>query len=228
MGALRVVNRASVVNLIVHGIGPTTRELDPGEDTTWVNVNQFEQVLDAVVGRDDVLLTFDDGNASDVEIALPRLLERGLTAEFFVLAGVLGQPGKLDPDGVRELRKAGMAIGSHGWAHRDWRRLDARQAVEEITEAPEVLAELAGHPVSRVAIPFGSYDRHVLRRLRQAKMTRVYTSDGGRANPDSWLQARNSLRHDIDARWIRRVLDRPSLPTRARKLAARTVKRLRG
>jgi len=193
-----------------------------------VNVNQFEQVLDAVVGRDDVLLTFDDGNASDVEIALPRLLERGLTAEFFVLAGVLGQPGKLDPDGVRELRKAGMAIGSHGWAHRDWRRLDARQAVEEITEAPEVLAELAGHPVSRVAIPFGSYDRHVLRRLRQAKMTRVYTSDGGRANPDSWLQARNSLRHDIDARWIRRVLDRPSLPTRARKLAARTVKRLRG
>jgi Predicted xylanase/chitin deacetylase len=228
VGALRVVNRASVVNLIVHGIGPTTRELDPGEDTTWVNVNQFEQVLDAVVGRDDVLLTFDDGNASDVEIALPRLLERGLTAEFFVLAGVLGQPGKLDPDGVRELRKAGMAIGSHGWAHRDWRRLDARQAVEEITEAPEVLAELAGHPVSRVAIPFGSYDRHVLRRLRQAKMTRVYTSDGGRANPDSWLQARNSLRHDIDARWIRRVLDRPSLPTRARKLAARTVKRLRG
>lgn len=229
MGALRVVNRASVVNLIVHGIGPTTRELDPGEDTTWVNVNQFEQVLDAVVGRDDVRLTFDDGNASDVEIALPRLLERGLTAEFFVLAGLLDQPGKLDPDGVRELRKAGMAIGSHGWAHRDWRRLDARQVAEEITEAPEVLAELAGHPVSRVAIPFGSYDRHVLRLLRQAKMTQVYTSDGGRTRPDSWLQARNSLHHDIDAGWVKRVLDgRPSLPVRARKLAARTVKRLRG
>ncbi len=86
-----------------------------------------------------------------------------------------------------------------------------------------------GEPVSRVAIPFGSYDRHVLRRLRQAKVSRAYTSDGGRAKPDAWLQPRNSLRHDLDAAWIRRVLNgSPSLHVRARRLAARTVKRLRG
>ena len=78
------------MNLTVHGIGPTDRALDPGEDQTWVSVAQFEQVLDAAVGRPDVRITFDDGNASDVEIGLPRLLERGLKAEFFVLAGLLG------------------------------------------------------------------------------------------------------------------------------------------
>jgi peptidoglycan/xylan/chitin deacetylase (PgdA/CDA1 family) len=219
----------SVVNLTVHGIGPTRRELDPGEDATWIAVDQLERVLDAVADRGDVRLTFDDGNASDVEIALPRLLERGLTAEFFVLAGLLGQPGRLDADSVRELVGKGMTIGSHGWAHRDWRRVDTEQATEEIAEAQRVLAKLTGEPVSRVAIPFGSYDRHVLRRLRQAKVSRAYTSDGGRARPDAWLQARNSLRHDLDAAWIRRVLNgSPPLHVRARKLAARTVKRLRG
>jgi peptidoglycan/xylan/chitin deacetylase (PgdA/CDA1 family) len=219
----------SVVNLTVHGIGPTSRELDPGEDVTWVSVEQFEQVLDAVAGREDVRITFDDGNASDLEIALPRLLDRGLTAEFFVLAGLLGEPGRLDRDGVRELVRAGMRIGSHGWAHRDWRRLGAGEITEEMSDATRVLAELSGQPVSRVAIPFGSYDRHVLRRLREARVARAYTSDGGRAKPESWLQQRNSVRHDLDAGWTRRVLDgTPSLPARARGVAARTVKRTRG
>ncbi|MEV8637376.1 polysaccharide deacetylase family protein [Streptosporangium sp. NPDC051023] len=219
----------SVVNLTVHGIGPTNRELDPGEDTTWVSVEQFEQVLDAVVGRQDVRITFDDGNASDLEIALPRLLERGLTAEFFVLAGLLGQPGRLEESGVRQLLSAGMRIGSHGWAHRDWRKMDTEQAVQEIVDANRFLGELTGQPVSRVAIPFGSYDRHVLGRLRQAKVTRAYTSDGGRAKPGSWLQPRNSLRHDIDATWANRVMDgTPPLPLRARRIASRTFKRVRG
>jgi peptidoglycan/xylan/chitin deacetylase (PgdA/CDA1 family) len=229
VGALRVVIPTSVVNLTVHGIGTPVRELEPGEDLAWVSIEQFEAVLDAAVGRPDVRITFDDGNASDLEIALPRLLERGLTAEFFVPAGLLGQPGRLDEDGVRELCKAGMAIGSHGWAHRDWRRLNPDQVREEMVEAHRVLDGLAAQPVSRVSIPFGSYDRHVLRRLRQAKVTRAYTSDGGRARHSSWLQARNSLRSDVDAAWIRWVVQgAPSLPARARQLAARSVKRMRG
>ncbi|MEV5412341.1 polysaccharide deacetylase family protein [Thermopolyspora sp. NPDC052614] len=219
----------SVVNLTVHGIGPPARPFDPGEQDTWVTVEQFEQVLDAVTGRTDVRLTFDDGNASDVEIALPRLRARGLTAEFFVLAGLLGEPGRLDEDGVRELVRAGMPVGSHGWAHRDWRRLDPGQTSQELGDAHRLLTKLTGRPVTRVAIPFGSYDRHVLRRLRLAGVTRAYTSDGGPARPGSWLQARTSLRHDLDADWTRRVLDeRPSPIRRARALAARTVKRLRG
>lgn len=227
--ALRLVIPSSIVIINVHGIGTPARQLDPGEDIAWVSVEQFEAVLDAVVGRTDVRLTFDDGNASDVEIALPRLLERNLTAEFFVLAGLLGQPGRLDEDGVRELCKAGMSVASHGWAHRDWRRLTPDEAREELVEAPRVLEELVGQPVSRASIPFGSYDRHVLRRLRQARVTRAYTSDGGRARRGQWLQARNSLRHDVNAAWIGRVVDNaPPLPARARQLAARTVKRIRG
>jgi hypothetical protein len=35
-----------------------------------VSVAQFEQVLDAVAERSDVRISFDDGNASDVEVAL--------------------------------------------------------------------------------------------------------------------------------------------------------------
>ncbi|MFC5833690.1 polysaccharide deacetylase family protein [Nonomuraea insulae] len=221
--------RDSIITMTVHGIGPAVRPLDPGEDRTWVSVEQFEHVLDTVVERDDVRITFDDGNASDIEIALPRLLERGLRAEFFVLAGLLGERGRLAEADVRELVKAGMRVGSHGWAHRDWRKIDHRQAVEELDAAHQRISRLSGHPVTRVAIPFGSYDRHVLRRLRQAGVTRAYTSNGDRARPDAWLQDRYTLWHDLDAKWTRQVLDgSPSLALRARKTAGRAYKRWRG
>jgi peptidoglycan/xylan/chitin deacetylase (PgdA/CDA1 family) len=228
-GAVLVATPASIVNLTVHGIGTPTRKLDPDEDGVWVTLEQFEEVLDAVVGRSDVRVTFDDGNSSDLEIALPHLLKRGLTGQFFVAAGLLGRPGRLDREDVRELVDAGMSIGSHGWAHCDWRRLAPGQEREELVEAHRLLTELAGSPISEVSVPFGSYDRHVLRRLRDARLTRVYTSDGGRARPDSWLQARTSLRSDVDSGWISQVLDEtPSLPRRARQIAARPLKRLRG
>jgi peptidoglycan/xylan/chitin deacetylase (PgdA/CDA1 family) len=218
-----------VVNLTVHGIGPIERELEPGEDLVWVTIEQFERVLDAVVGRDDVRIMFDDGNASDVDIALPRLVKRGLKAEFFILAGRLGEAGRVGRGGVRDLLRAGMTVGSHGWAHRDWRKISPEEAEEEISEANQVIAELTGEPVSRVAIPYGSYDRHVLYRLRRARLATVYTSDGGRRRANSWLQPRNSLRHDLDDAWISEVLDfAPPLPRRARLAAARTAKRLRG
>jgi peptidoglycan/xylan/chitin deacetylase (PgdA/CDA1 family) len=193
----------------------------------WVSTKQFEQMLDAVVGRTDVRITFDDGNASDVEVALPRLLARGMHAEFFLLAGMLGQPERVDLRGIRALVDAGMSIGSHGWSHRNWRRLDDRQAVEEMHDAHRLLGEITGKEVSRVAVPFGSYDRRVLRRLRTAGVTRVYTSDGGRARAGSWLQPRNSLRHDMDAEWLARVLDTDPVVTQARNCGVRVIKRVR-
>jgi peptidoglycan/xylan/chitin deacetylase (PgdA/CDA1 family) len=194
------------VNLAMHGIGRPARQLEPGENEHWVTVEQFERVLDAVQGCAHVHLTFDDGNESDVEIALPRLVERGLAAEFFPLAGRLGQRGYLDCDGLRELARAGMEIGSHGWEPRDWRRLDDRHARRELADAPKLLGELCGRPVRRFSLPFGAYDRRVLARLRQAGATRVYTSDGGAASRDGWLQARTELRYDLDQRWLDGVL----------------------
>jgi peptidoglycan/xylan/chitin deacetylase (PgdA/CDA1 family) len=218
----------TVINLTVHGVGVAARSLDPGEDRIWVSLDQFERVIDAVANRPDVHLTFDDSNESDVTLALPRLLERGIRAEFFVLAGLLGRAGRLDASGVTTLVAAGMSIGSHGWAHRDWRRVNDREAHEEFVEAARVLGGLIGGPVSRVAIPFGSYDRHVLRRLRHVGATQVYSGDGGWARSTSWLQARTSLPHNLDAAWVSRVLAPGTPAQRARRLVARNMKRWRG
>jgi len=79
-----------------HGIGEPPRALARDEGKVWLSNEGFVALLDAVAERDDVRLTFDDGNASDVEHALPALRARGLRATFFVVAGRLGTSGFID------------------------------------------------------------------------------------------------------------------------------------
>lgn len=181
------------VNLTFHGIGPHTRRVEPGEDHVWVTSERFTSMLDTVAGRDDVSITFDDGNTSDVQHALPALHRRGLTATFFVVAGRLGEPGFLSEDDVRLLAAEGMTIGSHGMHHRSWRKLGDEQLEEELAAARKRLEGVVRRPVLDAACPFGAYDRRVLRGLRRYGYRRVFTSDGGSARSDRWLQARNSL-----------------------------------
>src|SRR4051794_34444946 len=118
-----------VLNICFHGVGEPQREMEPGEDVYWVTAARFEAILDEVTGWPvPVRLSFDDGNASDVEIGLPALAERGLSAEFFLLAGRLDTPGSVSSAGAAKLRSTGMTVGSHGLAHRSWRGLGAGES----------------------------------------------------------------------------------------------------
>ncbi len=179
--------------LTFHGIGEPGRELGPGEADVWVSHAQFLALLDRIAGRDDVRITFDDGNASDVELGLPALADRGLFATFFIVAGRLGVPRFLDEAGLRALTAAGMEVGSHGMRHRPWRGLDDRALHEELVEAKTVLEGVIDRPVTRAGCPFGAYDRRVLRAARGAGFQHVYTSDRGTARTADFLQSRNSI-----------------------------------
>jgi len=209
------------INLTFHGIGEPPRPLEPGECSVWLTHEQFLTVLDQAACRENVAITVDDGNASDLVHVLPALRERGLTATFFVVAERLGKPHFLDEDGVRALAAAGMEIGCHGLRHRRWRGLDVLALHEELIDAKIILEGVVGRPVTRAACPFGSYDRRVLRAARGCGYERVYTSDRGTAHPDEFLQARNSVGDGDDAGLFDRI---SRLETPAHRAVRRRVK----
>jgi peptidoglycan/xylan/chitin deacetylase (PgdA/CDA1 family) len=218
----------SVVNVCFHGVGTPQRELEPGEDTYWISEAAYRDILDELATWPDVQISFDDGNASDVEIGLPGLVERGLTAQFFLLAGRLDQPGSVSSDGVRQLRASGMTVGSHGMRHRSWRGLTPQERVEEFVTARDRLAEVARAPVTLAACPLGRYDRQVLRELRTHGYATVYTSDRRTARAGTWLQPRYSVRKGDTARSLReQVRTAPPLARRARNTAVGVIKRWR-
>ena len=219
---------ATVTNVCFHGIGTPARDLEPREQSYWVGRDAFLEILDALVGHPEVRISFDDGNASDLEIALPALVQRGLTATFFVLAGRLEARGSLTTEHVRELGRAGMAIGTHGMEHRSWRRMTPGESRVELVEAREVLAEVAHRVVTDAALPLGLYDRRLLADLRRHGYQRVFTSDRDKAGEGSWLQPRYSIvSTDTASSVLSVVQDRRGIAQRTERRLARTVKRLR-
>lgn len=219
---------STVTNICFHGVGTPDRELEPGEASYWVTQDSFKRILDELVDRPGVRISFDDGNASDVERGLPALQERGLSATFFILAGRLENRGSLALDQVRELVAAGMQVGSHGMHHRSWRAMSSEDSEVELVEAREMLSEATGRPVTDAALPLGCYDRRLLADLRRQGYQRIYTSDRAPTKETAWLQPRFSVTAaDTVASVHSMMLDRPSLIRRAERRAARTAKSLR-
>ena len=219
---------AMVLNICFHGIGTPERDMEPGEDVYWIDADRYLRILDEIATWPSIQISFDDGNASDTQIGLPALLERGLTAQFFLLAGRFGSKGSLAVDDARELAGRGMAIGTHGMSHRPWRGMDQATRKAELIEARQQLEQAAGCAVTDAACPLGRYDRRLLSDLRGLGYRRVYTSDRQAARVGRWLQPRFSVRRNDTPELLRAaVLSRPSLAQRARPAAAGLVKRLR-
>ena len=218
--------------LSLHGIGSPHDGVSVDESFFWITRQTFTTLLDDIVSTPPpdipIIITFDDGNASDAVIALPELAERGLKATFFVCAGRIGAANYLDHIALAELIAAGMQIGTHGKDHRNWRQVDDSTLDAELGDARRRIEDACGMAVTKAAIPFGAYDRRLLQRLRRERFECIYTSDRGLAESDAWLKPRDT----VDRTWletdIKRVLvAKPSLKARLRRDAAMLYKRLR-
>lgn len=183
-----------------HGLGPKPNHVGPEEAYYWCeDIRFFDRILDAIPevstrSGTPIEITFDDGNASDFAYGLPTLIKRGLPASFFVCAGRIGQPNYLDRSAMSEIVAAGMTIGSHGWSHIDWRKADRKTLTREVDDAKRAIEDVIGRQVDAVAIPFGSYDRRVLKSLDT--FSTVYTSDSCLAPLQSRLVPRVSYDKD--------------------------------
>jgi peptidoglycan/xylan/chitin deacetylase (PgdA/CDA1 family) len=213
-----------------HGIGAPSRDLDAGEGAYWIGEDRFTAILTRLVRddrRDSTVITFDDGNASDVEVALPLLVRHGLTATFFLVTDRIDRPGSLSLDDIRRLRDEGMTIGSHGVAHRDWSALDRPALRTELRQSREILSEICGDPVDLAAIPFGNYTGGVLREIRAAGYSCAYSSDGGVMDTRRFLRPRTSVTRAMKETDIEALLTRrEGVGRRLRRSLAMARKRL--
>lgn len=188
------------ITINFHGLGPLPAHVDAGEAKVWcTDAGLYADLLDetraeAEAGELDYLITFDDGNLSDLEIGLKPLADRHMAAIFFPCAGRIGEKGYLDQGALRELVAAGMEIGSHGWSHTDWRTASPQVMRQEVAEAKDRIEQAAGARVMTAAIPFGSYSRRVLKDA-DAFQT-IFTSDAALADATAHVQPRFSYTSD--------------------------------
>jgi peptidoglycan/xylan/chitin deacetylase (PgdA/CDA1 family) len=118
-----------------------------------------------------VLITFDDGYSSFMERAVPALVNRGMTATFFLVAGEIGGKNRWDVakgypqrslmshETIKQLIREGFEIGSHGLTHRDLSTCRDRELEVEILNASQIIQSAFGISPPSFAYPYGSYSQ---------------------------------------------------------------------
>lgn len=204
----------------------------------WLRDNGYRSVA---IGRDQrvadghlpVAITFDDGDVSNREVALPLLATRGMTAEFFVTSDFIDQPGMLAAADVRWLADAGMGIGAHGKTHAFLEDLDVDALAAELHDSRSRLSGIIGRPVDTLALPGGRGGDRELRAAIENGFSHLYGSVPGpnrRRQGDIWQQRLAITRDTTLAGFADLVRWRGFAPrlARARFSALRLPKRILG
>jgi len=157
------------------------------------------------------LLTFDDGNSSDFEIALPILCEKECIATFFIVTDRIGTPNHLSWSQVRELHESGMSIGSHSVSHMDMRKLDVDSQHKELQQSRLSIEDKLGVAVTAFSFPFGKFNEKLIHLARDAGYSAIFTSKHGVTNFSEPYLPRNSINGSMTWESISRTLEASSL-----------------
>lgn len=191
---------------------------------------------DAFVTRDydtdriNVLLTFDDGYRSWVDVVLPVLETYRVRGLFFVTSGLLDVAGNesqetefmrerlylshkpaLDSAGLRALHSAGHTIGGHTVSHPNLGVIDRQSVEREVIENKRHLEGEIGTTIEHFAYPFGRVE-HMSEEadavIRAAGYRYIYEAETGFTTEQSMqkriprtLVEKNQRRSHI-TRWI--------------------------
>lgn len=125
----------------------------------------------------DVAFSFDDGGSSALSVAA-ELERRGWRGHFFVPTSMIGRPGFLTADGIRELAARGHILGAHSHSHPTYMaRLPRGEVEREWQTSRTVLADLLGEPPSTASVPGGVVSRAVIAAAADAGYEVLMTSE---------------------------------------------------
>lgn len=172
------------------GLILTYHSIEDGRGPLFVSPDLFERHIEAILESGSVVLTvaqlaallrdgrlperavaitFDDGFQSVAHNAAPLLIERGLTATVFCVAGRLGadngwpsQPSHIprralaSAGELADLARSGLEIGAHGFDHSPIVEDDTDLLHREVVDARAALEDAVEAVVSTFACPYGA------------------------------------------------------------------------
>jgi peptidoglycan/xylan/chitin deacetylase (PgdA/CDA1 family) len=131
-----------------------------------------------------LLITFDDGHASNFRFAAPLLEVTSLRGHFFLPSTWIDQRrGFMSWQDVRSLVANGHTIGSHSATHAFLPSCSPAAMHEELAGSRLTLEDRLGTAVTSISMPGGRWNEEVLRACALAGYDTVYTSEPGYYRP---------------------------------------------
>ncbi len=150
-----------------------------------------------------VLVTMDDGYASVLSEAAPRLRAAGVPAVAFVCPGRFGGRSEWMEETSREpllsaeeaarLPEFGVEVGVHSMDHTPLPGVPAEELHRQVAGARGALAEVMGDPARAFAYPEGLWDPPAVRAVRAAGYDVAFSVDHGAGRFDRFTVTRRAI-----------------------------------
>ena len=130
-----------------------------------------------------IMLTFDDGDLDQYEVAAPELEKHGFKGAFFIMTVAIGRRGKqpyMDKAQIKDLSERGHTIGAHTWDHHNVKKYQGDDWKTQLEEPKAKLESIVGKPVRYFAYPFGLWNKEALPELQERGYTAAFTLADGR------------------------------------------------
>ncbi len=162
------------------GEGAFAAQLDHLRRRGWqpLSLDGYLAALDgAPTPRRSYLLTIDDGHESVARVA-PLLAAAAVPSVLFVCPGRLGDRARwseaypherlLSADELRDLTRAGVELGVHGWDHTRMAGMDDATLERHVAEARAALEAATAVRARAFAYPYGTHDAAARRAVAAA------------------------------------------------------------
>ena len=127
------------------------------------------------VERDDkvVAISFDAGwGNEDTQRLIDILDEYGVKTTFFVV----GDWAEKYPESVKALSEAGHEVMSHSSHHSHFSMMSAAEIESDLGACNEKISAITGSTPTLFRCPYGEYDDHVIRAVKDSGMTAIQWS----------------------------------------------------
>jgi len=116
-----------------------------------------------------IMLTFDDTDLDQFEIARPEMKKYGFKGVFFIMTVSIGKVKHyMSSAQIKQLSDEGNVIASHTWNHSNFKKLSTAKDWETQLDKPtKKLEEITGKPVKYFAFPFGVWSAQNLPQLHK-------------------------------------------------------------
>lgn len=138
---------------------------------TTIDLNTYVSIMKGEIAGPEkpLVITFDDNNITQYEVALPVLEKHGFIAVFYLITDKLGmKSGVINSALALDLHKRGQDIESHTVTHRALTGLSTAQMDQELKDSKATLEALLNKKILHVAYPGTAHNKTVRERAALA------------------------------------------------------------
>jgi len=142
-----------------------------------------------------VMLTFDDTDRDQFDIARPEMKKYGFKGVFFIMTVSIGKVKHyMSSEQIKQLSDEGNVIASHTWNHSNFKKLSTPKDWEiQLDKPTKKLEEITGKPVKYFAFPFGVWSAQNLPQLHKRGFKLAFQLSEKRDADDPLMTVRRIL-----------------------------------